>query len=620
MNDEQFKPFAWTLQDAVENNFYEVPVYQRPYKWSTNEVEALLDDIFGAYRKRAENPEDSLFVGTLFLRKHDKGSDGITNEFEVVDGQQRLATYSMLLLSLYSICRSRGLDDTDVEISGLKKCLWKYNKSQRKYIKEERLLSLSSIDKDVFSFIFDASFSAPIDIQSTIKKYTPKCQTEVNLIAMFNKIYDRVLTELPLNKVNPNEALNFLSFIQDRTQFIAIESSVSMPKVFSVFESINSKGKPLENIDLIKTYIFSVLDESDYDSYLVKWGQLIIRTDDNLADYLQTYIKAFLFYYKVSININNFRWISNQLPSIYHVSSVAEALKKLINDMLSLVDQYKLLFDEKTATSIVKKQSFATFYKLNLINGYTHPRALIFRSFCELSKGIISGDDVTRIIKSSTLFMFKFQSINGGDSKDAIPTFDSITRSYYNKDKLDSKEIEKSFTDSLIKNGIDMNAIKGRFVAMDFYSKHDLAYSVLSLLESVDTNNKNKLLFSQATMMLSHIKDSTFQLDHMLPQTPDEDNPDLKYYKKNINGSDLLCLKEGNDFPDGVFDGMEYSEFEARTLHRIGNIRLFLPQLNGEKGNEVLHLPDHQDFTTYGQIVDRCGKLAELLFNSPDLN
>lgn len=45
---------------------------------------------------------------------------------------------------------------------------------------------------------------------------------------------------------------------------------------------------------------------------------------------------------------------------------------------------------------------------------------------------------------------------------------------------------------------------------MDFYSKHDLAYSVLSLLESVDTKSKNKLLFSQATMMLLHIKDSTF--------------------------------------------------------------------------------------------------------------
>lgn len=54
MIDEQFKPFACTLQDAVENDFYEVPVYQRPYKWFQNEVDVLLDNIFGVYRKIRE--------------------------------------------------------------------------------------------------------------------------------------------------------------------------------------------------------------------------------------------------------------------------------------------------------------------------------------------------------------------------------------------------------------------------------------------------------------------------------------------------------------------------------------------------------------------------------------
>lgn len=72
------------------------------------------------YIEKSENSNDSLFVGTLFLRRHGKGSDGITNGFEVVDGQQRLATYPMVLLPLYSIRRRRGLEDTDDEISGLK--------------------------------------------------------------------------------------------------------------------------------------------------------------------------------------------------------------------------------------------------------------------------------------------------------------------------------------------------------------------------------------------------------------------------------------------------------------------------------------------------------------------
>lgn len=52
---------------------------------------------------------------------------------------------------------------------------------------------------------------------------------------MYNKIFDGIFLEFPTDESNPNEVLNFQSYIQDRTQFIAIESTVSMPKVFSVF-------------------------------------------------------------------------------------------------------------------------------------------------------------------------------------------------------------------------------------------------------------------------------------------------------------------------------------------------------------------------------------------------
>jgi hypothetical protein len=148
-----------------------------------------------------------------------------------------------------------------------------------------------------------------------------------------------------------------------------------------------------------------------------------------------------------------------------------------------------------------------------------------------------------------------------------------------------------------------------------------LAYSVLSLLESIDQSNGNKLLFSQASMMLSHIKDKTFDIDHMLPQNPDQSDDKLKYFCDSTSGTPVLVLKDGHDFPtDSVLNGMKYDEFESLTINRIGNIRLLLPQLNEGKGNEICHLPNHEEFTTYGQITDRCSKMASLLFDSPDLN
>lgn len=107
---------------------------------------------------------------------------------------------------------------------------------------------------------------------------------------------------------------------------IAIEANCQANKVFSMFESINSKGKKLEEIDLIKTYIFSKLDESSYATYLDRWGQLIIRTNDNLYDYLFNYIKAFLCFYRQNISVDNFKTIVvRDMLSYYKVNSEKDA-------------------------------------------------------------------------------------------------------------------------------------------------------------------------------------------------------------------------------------------------------------------------------------------------------
>lgn len=633
MINGQFNPFQWSLREVVENNFYEVPIYQRPYIWSNSEVNSLLDDIFSAYRTRADQPGNCLYTGQLFLRNQGKGSDGVKEKYEVVDGQQRLTTFSMILISVYSIAKKRGFEDEVKDIADLRSFLWKY--SQRSYNKEERLITLSSIDKDFFQFIFDSAYDSPTEILTLVDGYTVKCATENNLRLMLHKIYERIEKEIPLNASNNDEIIRFFLFLCDKILFIAIQSSIDMSHVFSVFESINSKGKPLDDIDKIKTYIFSVLEEKDYSTYLIRWGQLIIKTDDKLEEYLQVYIKAYLFYYRQKINLKEFKAIARQLPGIYHVSSLADALKRLIDEMRSKVDYFALLGNEEKLEKRIDKPAFTTFFKLYSVNGYSHPKSLFFRAMCEYfhtkddgtSDPLITKDGLTKIVKSATLFMFKFQSIKGGDSKDAIRYFETISKNFYGKSALDPNWISSIFADALKKEGVDKSMIRSSFITMDFYSKHDLAYCVLSLLESIDKKeNKDgsfstKLLYAQASAMLSHIKDKTFQVDHMLPQTPDKNEPKFKYYKDDSKNPAVLALKAGNDFPtEMVMDGMRYDEFESRTINHIGNIQLLNPQKNEEKGNGVYLLPNHTEFTTYQQVLNRCQEMADLLFDTPDLN
>ncbi|ELY6246412.1 DUF262 domain-containing protein, partial [Cronobacter universalis] len=66
---------------------YCVPDYQRDYSWSPSEVETLWLDIITSYKQGSE-----YFMGTIVLKKDDESSDA----FDIVDGQQRLATFSIL--------------------------------------------------------------------------------------------------------------------------------------------------------------------------------------------------------------------------------------------------------------------------------------------------------------------------------------------------------------------------------------------------------------------------------------------------------------------------------------------------------------------------------------------
>lgn len=74
-----------------EKSVYEIPIYQRNYAWGKDEIAALVQDIYDAYKKNAERP---YYIGTLV--SYHKGD----RVFEIIDGQQRLTTLRLLLDAL----------------------------------------------------------------------------------------------------------------------------------------------------------------------------------------------------------------------------------------------------------------------------------------------------------------------------------------------------------------------------------------------------------------------------------------------------------------------------------------------------------------------------------------
>lgn len=89
------------LQDILKDKlYYQIPIYQRPYQWTEENCEKLLDDLFFNYE---DDRESDYFCGSLVLIAISE--DSKVKTYDVVDGQQRLSTFILLakvLATLYS--------------------------------------------------------------------------------------------------------------------------------------------------------------------------------------------------------------------------------------------------------------------------------------------------------------------------------------------------------------------------------------------------------------------------------------------------------------------------------------------------------------------------------------
>lgn len=608
MARKALEPNLWTIGDTFKH-MYSVPVYQRPYSWESAQIDTILEDILFAYRLPDNEREEGYFIGSIYIHDRNEKLKGLIQKYEIIDGQQRLTTISLLLLSLYSYAMQYGSSENDQTFIAIKMALWKY--VDRNYDKQNRAVNLNSIEKKCFEDLYNACFDRPKDILDYCNQYDAKNRFEKRVIENFKTIFERIGQEFPSDKCN--DLLDFADFLLNYVQIIAIDSTCSISKAFSIFESINSKGKPLDEIDKIKTYIFSELDEASYDRYLDLWGKLIIETNDQLYDYLYNYIKAYVSFYRQNINVDNFKSLSkNEIQAYFKKNSIVDALKALLDDMYKKVKYYNMLGDVDKAHGLVKNNEFRFYYTIfNQIN-YKHPKPLFLRCIEEYASGKMQKDDLVCIIRETVKFMFEFLTISDRDSKDAITMFSTIMNDIYIRSNVDKDIVINVIANEMISKAVTADRIKSDLANMDAYEQNKrIAVALLSLYEatSVDDNGNVKISYDKAYTLL-HDYGQTFSLDHLLVQSP-ETNSEFKYYRDD---NDKLVLKEGHDFETGmVVNGMEYDQFTRIVLNKIGNLRLWYKDDNSSRQNDAIQLKDHSGFLTYSKVKDRGERIISVL-------
>lgn len=598
----------WNLETLFKL-IYEVPVYQRPYSWDKEQVEILLNDIAEAYA--SEDKEEGYYTGNIIVYDVDDKVNGIISKYDIIDGQQRITTFSLILLSVYYLALISGVLETDMTINRVKGALWKI--LNRSYRKDLPVVTLNSIERKCFGDLFNKGFDDAKELEAFCRQYKTTSIFEDRVLKNFLYITERLKDTVVAQ--DSSSILDYADYLLQYVHFIVIEANCKRNKVFSMFESINSKGKKLEDIDLIKTYIFSKLDEGDYSTYLDKWGQLIIKTNDNLYDYMYNYIKAYLCFYRQNISVENFKTIAvRDMMPYYKVSTEKDAFMKLLDDMYNKVDYYIMLSDTDKANKLVKNNKFRFYYKIFTEVSYKHPKALFLRTLIEYSEEKITKDDVVDIVTGTVGFMVKFLTICDRDSKDAITMFSGIMNEIYEKKTVVKDDVVMALASEYLNKGITAEKLKAELQEIDAYNQNKkLTCALLALYESTNVSRNVTISYDQAYTLFDSYSDS-FSLDHLLVQDPKVNDSNYKYYKDDVTST--LKLKEGNDFPAGsVVEGMDYDTFISRVLNKIGNLRIYYRDKNSGRQNTAIALKEYDSFNTYADIKNRGKDIANIIFD-----
>lgn len=209
-----------------------VPVYQRPYSWGETPVSEYWADLRGAFGKKV--PE--YFMGTIVLtREGTKGRDTI------IDGQQRLATTTILLAAIRDEYANRQ-DDKRAQII------------QTTYLTTPDLKTGSLVPRLRLSSDDDAFFRKFIVDKDSSAAPTRKSHT---LIAQAYKLLRSSVDRLASDAGAEwnDRLLGLVDFLRDQVRAIFLEVPTEAD-AFLIFETLNDRGADLTIADLLKNFLF----------------------------------------------------------------------------------------------------------------------------------------------------------------------------------------------------------------------------------------------------------------------------------------------------------------------------------------------------------------------------
>jgi hypothetical protein len=250
--------YSYSIGDAFRDCFYIVPDYQREYVWTDKEVLQLLDDI---NEQIDVGNSREYFVGTVLVSQL-----GEKNHYEVIDGQQRLTTFFLLLCALKQMFRGEPQVQA---LSGLISTSYADSEgsTQTSLKLEPRYENAGDLVRKLVELV--ELGADPQAVRAGIKAANiPSFGSLENLVNAYATIH-RYLKD---NYDEAAQLRKYWGYLANKVVFIQISTDVS--SALKIFETINERGVGLNPMDLLKNLLFTHVRLDQFTQLKDEWKKI----------------------------------------------------------------------------------------------------------------------------------------------------------------------------------------------------------------------------------------------------------------------------------------------------------------------------------------------------------
>lgn len=334
---------------TISDNKLTVPLYQRSYAWEDSHVNDLYDDLLTSIR----NSDDEYFIGSIVI------SSGRDRD-EVVDGQQRLATISILLAAIRNYFLS--VDDNDRAEDTQNQYLSSRDRRSQEVIPN---LKLNNNDND---FFYKTIILRPASKIKSSKASHDRIK-RASIIAK-NKIQAYISTTS-----NPTETLlDLCDFIDENLKIILVKVP-DHANAFTIFETLNDRGLDLAISDLLKNFLLGQAGNrlNEVQENWTKMYSLLENTENE--ELVVTFLRQFWSsIYGLTRERDLYKRIKDRITSKQRAIDLSNDLEDAARIYVALIDTTNSFWNDY---SYVAKNHMAT---LNLFR-MTQMRPLLLSIF-----------------------------------------------------------------------------------------------------------------------------------------------------------------------------------------------------------------------------------------------